>query len=167
MNVMLALTAGVCGGAAGFFAANRLAQREEALAEMLCVLDEIAVKIRWLSLPIAEFITESSDRYIFIQRVEENMKVHGADDFPGRWRAAWNAAVDGTAAFQKEDKQLLKKIGGGLGATDVEGQIAILTADKALLSEYHDRAKNELNRKGRMFRQLGLLLGFALAVLCL
>jgi stage III sporulation protein AB len=134
-------------------------RRERTLSDMVLILEEASVKIRWLGMPVVQFIREGASRYTFLHTAAENITTNES------WRIAWNAAADNAGELTDSDRELIKRFGEELGSSDVGGQIALIEANKTLFIRLRDEARAVLNKKGTLYTKVSLLLGIGAAVM--
>lgn len=85
---------------------------------------------------------------------------------PGEdFRSQWTEAVKGQKDLGKEETELLLRIGGILGKSDISGQIAGLSAVQKELDRLTELRTEEFLRKSRMYRSAGLLMGAMAGIL--
>ena len=64
-----------------------------------------------------------------------------------------------------EVKEVLLELGEELGTTDLEGQLSALSQAHIQLQRFQDTYRVTYQKKGKLYRSLGLLAGLLLAVL--
>lgn len=85
---------------------------------------------------------------------------------PGEdFRTQWTDAVTAQKDLGKEEMELLLRIGGILGKSDVQGQIAGLGSVQKELDRLTELRTEELYRKSRLYRSAGLLMGAMAGIL--
>lgn len=83
---------------------------------------------------------------------------------------AWQNALmqlPHSMGLSKEDIRLLTDFGQGLGTTDVEGQLAHCELYKTMFSSRLKQAREEKEKKVKLYRMLGLFSGVAVSLLIL
>ena len=145
------------GTAFGLYRSAELKRREKLLAEIIQLLENMAVQIRYRALPLGELFSELQGG-IFLQHVGANIIR------PLNHREAWNAAV---AEFPElvEERDILISIGNSLGSSDTAGQVAMLELNKELLTARLAEAAEAATKKGAMYRSVGVLSGLGLAII--
>lgn len=86
----------------------------------------------------------------------------------GSAQEAWQKAVDTGArreGFTTSDAELLSGFGKGFGASDTEGQIAHISLYENLTETALQMAREDLSKKEKLYRMLGLFGGTAAAIL--
>lgn len=148
----------------GMYQSFKLKRREDFLSEILQLLEEMSVQMKYRMLPVEQLIEEmSGGRFIFIDKVYEILKSKNNYD----WRFAWEKAVVETSEINGEDCELLISVGKQLGNSDINGQLALLELNKSLFRARFSEAVAENNKKGKMYRSVGLLAGLGVAIIIL
>ncbi len=79
---------------------------------------------------------------------------------------AWAAAVASCRApLSADDRAMLTEFGAGLGATDLQGQLAHCALYAARAAERRDEARAAQRRKARLYPMLGAAAGLGLILL--
>jgi len=159
LKIITALFSIVAGTAAGLYFSYRLKKREESLNELTRALQEMALLIRYRTLPVNELFTELS-RYEFIRNVGEVSKTDGTD-----FRRGWVTATDQLAELENGERSIIKSVGLSLGTSDVEGQLSMLEVNAKLLEKYGNEAREQYMKKGKLYRSFGVLAGIFIAIL--
>ncbi len=84
------------------------------------------------------------------------------------WGLAWKSAVLEDAAregFSKKDVSLLLNFGAGFGTSDTQGQLSHFSLYSELAAQALKSAKEERDRKSKLYRMLGVSGGVAAAIL--
>jgi stage III sporulation protein AB len=157
MRLILAIFCLLAGTAFGLYHSAELKRREKLLAEIIQLLENMAVQIRYRALPLGELFSELKGGE-FLKAVGANI-IH-----PLNHREAWNAAV---AEFPElvEERDILISIGNSLGSSDTAGQVAMLELNKELLRARLAEASEAATKKGAMYRSVGVLSGLGLAII--
>ena len=82
--------------------------------------------------------------------------------FPRAWE---EAIVDWNSSISSDDKELLKSMSGILGASDSAGQITALAHIEHRFKISLQLAIEIYNKKGKLCRSLGILIGLAVLVI--
>ncbi len=133
-------------------------------------IDELIQLITWLKIDIRYNQSQLSDMFnrlyssskfnnlSFLNNLKNNMMDM---PFPNAWEksiADWNSNIS------KDDKELLKSMSGILGASDSIGQIMALEHVEHRFKISLQSAREIYNKKGKLFRSLGILIGLAVFV---
>ena len=78
---------------------------------------------------------------------------------------AWSEQVQAEKHLSPEVKEVLLELGEELGRTDLEGQLSALSQAHIQLQRFQDTYRVTYQKKGKLYRSLGLLAGLLLAVL--
>lgn len=79
---------------------------------------------------------------------------------------AWIQSIEKTESnLNKEDKEILKKLGKLLGRIDAEGQISEIELVSNFLDTQIDIAENERNKNEKMYKTLGGIIGLTLVII--
>ncbi|MGN0679156.1 MAG: stage III sporulation protein AB [Oscillospiraceae bacterium] len=135
-----------------------LKRRLEFLDEIVCMLTDFAIEIRFRVPMLDELIRKQSG--IFAGAVITEME-SGCDV-----REAWERACS-TLSPKLEETALLRELGTSFGTSDSEGQLQLLELYTERFSKLRESAEAEYSRKGKALVRVGVLCGAAGAVLVL
>jgi len=141
----------------GLYRSAELKKRERLLSEIIHLLEQMAVQVRYRSLPLGELFVHFENN-IYIGRVLEKAKEQN-------WRDAWNTAAKCFSELHSEDIKILINIGNALGGSDTAGQVAMLELNKNLLTARLKEASESTAKKGAMYRSVGFFSGLGLAII--
>ncbi|MCL2108462.1 MAG: stage III sporulation protein AB [Oscillospiraceae bacterium] len=162
MRVFLAVFFVIAGTAAGLAQGAKLKRREQLLSEVIRLLENLAVQIRYRALPLGEFFAGSvSSNGRFTERITAHIN-SGVN-----WRGAWSEAVCDFAELDDGDREILAEVGSCLGGSDAAGQISMLELNKELLTARLKEATADSAKKAAMYRSVGLLSGLAIGIMVL
>lgn len=153
-----ALLLALAGLAGGFAFARRLAVRRDFLSGTLGFLGSLSTALRY----------RGDDIFSLVNSCGELFHVEETASRP--FEAAWRECV---LAFPKKyrltarDVSLLEELGSGLGTTDVEGQLAHVGYCRALLERQLGEAREDVARKSKLYKTLGLFIGVSAALMIL
>ena len=88
----------------------------------------------------------------------------GGEGFAEAWRRAVGSRA-GAEGFSARDGELLLLFGDGFGASDTDGQISHLELYSGLFGEALDRAREDRDRKSKLYLTLGIFAGLSAALL--
>ncbi len=159
MNILFAILAVVLCTGVGLYQAARLSERERLLSEIILMLEEMAIHIRYNAAKAEELFKEL-DRFEFIKSINSILK----NNTDNSWHGAWEKAVKELNAFSPDDRDILLSVGSSLGSTDIGGQLAMLELNKKFFKSRLTDAETEKRRKSNMYRSVGVLMGIAIAV---
>lgn len=151
----------------GFVISRKLSMRVRFLQQYLqfisCIETEIRYSQRVLSEIISEYKNESEFKNFLIE-VKENLKLRA--NFSDAWTESVHKIPD-SYGLLKQDKELISEFGQELGSTDVDGQIALCSLNKSLISSILNAAKEEKTKKSKLYFMLGTSFGMCIAVILL
>lgn len=81
------------------------------------------------------------------------------------FRECWISAVESQPDLEKDESEILLRIGGILGKSDVQGQQTGLNELQKELDRMTEVRVAELAKKGRLYRSAGLLMGAMAGIL--
>lgn len=151
----------------GFVISRKLSMRVRFLQQYLqfisCIETEIRYSQRVLSEIISEYKNESEFKNFLIE-VKENLKLRA--NFSDAWTESVHK-IPNSYGLLKQDKELISEFGQELGSTDVDGQIALCSLNKSLISSILNAAKEEKTKKSKLYFMLGTSFGMCIAVILL
>lgn len=129
----------------------------------------MSARIRYTAEPIRDILAQAAgDEEFrplpFVAEAAARMRV---DTPPGE---AWDAALRSagcSCGLREADRQLIRDFGGGLGRSDVEGQLSHCEAFAQLLDDRLQTARSEAASKGKLYITLGAAAGLCTALLLL
>lgn len=129
------------------------------------MLQLIENEIGYCALPVQELLEKIDNRtelknLTFVSACKK--KYTGNEDFLQIWRECVNAA---DICLDAEDKSLLCSFGDALGTTDVSGQINHCKLHIKLFEERLKQAKDDKEKRGKIYTNMGALTGMFLAVI--
>lgn len=134
----------------------------EKLEAFLCFLSAAKAEIRYSSIPVWSVVRKHGQGLSFLELcAEKSLSGNG-------WQEAWESAVLEKAkdeGFSKSDLDLLRGFGAGFGTSDTEGQLAHFSLYAGLAEEALEGAKQDRNRKSRLYLMLGSFGGILTALL--
>ncbi|MDR0821344.1 MAG: stage III sporulation protein AB [Oscillospiraceae bacterium] len=161
MRILSAVSVVAVSAVVGFVKARALSRRASSLKDAIIILEEAKSYIAYLQLPIADFIKDGAKRHDLLAAAEENVATREL------WRDGWNKAVREYRGFAASDRDILLSVGAALGSSDSAGQSAVIEANIALLSQNLSRATEESDKKGGVYRSMGLYVGAAIGIVIL
>ena len=148
----------------GKLIAGKYINRVKELKEMKSALNifETKIKFTYESVPeIFEQIGNQMEGNIgsIFKESSKKMKDVSAGE-------AWIQSIEKTESnLNKEDKEILKKLGKLLGRTDADGQISEIELVSNFLDTQIDIAENERNKNEKMYKTLGGIIGLTLVII--
>lgn len=161
VSLVIFLLSTLCGGAAGFAAADALKKKCSYIDQMMNILQQMLELIRYSRMKLSGIFKEIDKEKGFF--ITESL-IAAADGGAGV-KEEWDKCVQSLSYLQKEDKAPLYYLGDSLGKSDIEGQTAVITLALERLSHRADAAREEYERRGRLYRTLGILVGAAVGII--
>lgn len=141
---------------------HKLALRVEKLERFLQFLTAAAAEVQYSAAPVEQIIAKHGCGLDFLS---------ACSGYCGNGCAfykAWSSAVKDKAkneGFSDKDIELLLGFGTGFGASDTGGQVSHCRLYSKLAAESYKNAKEEQNRKSRLYQMLGIFAGISLSLL--
>lgn len=152
------------GAVLGASKSDSLKARYAACREIRELLVQISVLVRYRGLNVYEISHELmiSDRYKQLDFIKKLPSEYEPDtDF----RLKWAEAVNSDSCIGDDEKKLLCSFGAGLGTSDIQGQLMAVETVLEALRRIEDKRCEEYNRKGKLYRSLGMLFGVMTGIL--
>ena len=81
-------------------------------------------------------------------------------------REVWeNCIQDADISINKEDKDILKRLGKLLGQTDVEGQVSEIEVTQNFLNMQIEKAEEDKKKNQKMYKTLGVTIGLIFVII--
>lgn len=127
------------------------------------MIDEMSAKIRYRSVRIPELMNEiiSENTYAgstFVKCISEELR--GGMQI----NEAWINASEHAGFLGDEERDILKNIGTGLGGSDTDGQLSMLSLAGSMLMRCLEDAENEYAGKSRMIMSVWTLCGIGAGI---
>lgn len=154
---MLLIGAGLL---AGYMESHKLTLRVEKLELFVRFLSSARAEIRYSSMPVESILQAHGEGISFFSRLR--------DVSVGSWNSAWREAVAKHAkneGFAPKDLEMLEGFGAGFGASDTDGQLAHFGLYETLATSALKEAREERDRKSKLYLMLGIFGGMAAAIL--
>ncbi len=147
----------------GFYYSNRLKNRVASLEKVCYMTDAISTQIRYRATNLFE-VMEFLKRDSICKEIDfvKNFDSKKEGIFSKKWESSLNK---NKKDFNSDDVNLLKALGNILGTTDIEGQLNELSAFKVSLYGQLKIAKNSYEKKSKLYRSLGVILGAFIAIM--
>ena len=147
---------------AGYTESHKLALRVDQLEKFLQFITNAKTEIRYSAVPVRQIVDKHREGMRLLSKCVEYC---GAGM---EFSAAWKRGVqEGTAGLglKKEDLEVMKEFGEGLGMTDLDGQLAHCELYRHLVSSRLEEAQKEKGAKSKLYLMLGVSAGLAAALL--
>lgn len=153
------------GTAIGYLASHRLSMRVEFLSQYIKFISFCETQIRYSAIPIIEILKKQKELPIISPFIKNCInKMESEKTFSDSWYAAANEICKDTG-LTNEDINLINDFGIRLGESDVEGQVSHCKLNIKLMNEILELAKENKQKKGRIYIMLGAFSGIAIALM--
>ena len=128
------------------------------------LIDEIIILLRYKAATVYEIIGHliKNDRFSDFSFIG-NIAVDGATSFQFDWCNSLEA--NPPLNLKKDDLIILADIGRNLGTSDIEGQLSTLNLQQNELKKLISSAEADCERKSKLYRSLGVLVGAFISVM--
>ena len=151
----------------GFVISHRLYLRVSFLQQYVRFIEYVETEIRYAHKILESIINNyenDSDFINFIHMVKQNLT------YDRNFSKAWEKAVykiPSSFGLTMQDKKTICEFGATLGATDVMGQISICKLNKSLIRSILEVAKEEKNKKSKLYFMLSSSFGICITIILL
>ncbi len=152
----------VSGTLAGYMESRRLTFRVEGLESFLRFLSAAQTEIRFAALPVEQIVQRHGKELEFLKICGE--KCRGGDSFSCAWESGVKNGTKGQG-FKPQDIDLFYGFGKSFGISDTDGQISHCALYTELIQDNLKSAREDKNRKARLYQILGIFSGMAAALL--
>lgn len=143
----------------GCLKAKKLYSRRDFLTDFLSFLTTLKTNIRY----------SGEDIFTLLEATAEGCGTLWLSGFSlerGDPESAWHRRVNALYDFvDKTDRQLLLDFGSKLGKTDLEGQLSHIERYETLFELRLENAVEEIAKKSKLYRAMGLFIGISAALL--
>ena len=154
----------LCGVMAGMACSGKLRMKLERTEKLCSFLREMGVLMQDQKSTHGELLDTFSNRSVYQEfQFLSQTAVHMQQQTPVV--QAWSEQVQAEKHLPSEVKEVLLELGEELGTTDLEGQLSALSQAHIQLQRFQDTYRVTYQKKGKLYRSLGLLAGLLLAVL--
>lgn len=152
----------LAGSLAGFMESHKLSVRVESLELFLQFLSAAKTEIRYSAVPVMQILQKHGGKLFCLRECVR--RCANGDGFEKSWERSIGccAKCDGFTAC---DRELLLSFGEEFGASDTEGQISHLELFIGLFRTNLESAREERDRKSKLYLMLGIFAGLAAALL--
>lgn len=151
----------------GMIMSMKLTKRVRQIESFICAVGLIATEIRYFASPVEVIMEKLNQIEEYSQlKVFEICKLNLKHE--KQFSKAWDLAVkeaERSLSLQSADYESLLWFGRTLGTTDVQGQLANCENCCEQLSQRLILAREDMNKKSKMYSSLGVLTGIFLAVM--
>ena len=163
LRIFAALMFPAAGALAGSAVSLRLRERRELCRCIGLMLNNTAIMIRCTAADVYELtgrlrITPGLSALSFIGELPDRFE-------PGRdFHEVWSEALS-AQEMPDEERQILSELGSALGRSDAEGQLSLIEGLNERLKRITSAREEAYDRKGRMYRSVGILFGVMAGIL--
>lgn len=145
--------------------AEKFKKRVIFLEQYISFISDINTQIRFTMQPIENIIKNcsSTNKFLdFIKAIDKKMKKNIA------FNKAWESSIcilKDKFSLKETEINLIKKFGNGLGVSDIDGQQAHCKVNLNFAKEALSLAKDEKNKKEKLYKVLGVSAGVCAALI--
>ena len=159
MNLVLAGAVWCFSVLAGLRLRRRLRLRCSTLCALKSFFETVRLKMEYSASPLLSLLESGTRRVGFLSRCCEAMRA--GEGFPDAWK---NAVEEAALPLKNDEVAFLLELGGLLGATDLRGQLQILSRASRTMEEMARQAKDRYEKYAPVCTCLGVFTGFAFFV---
>ena len=164
MNCIGLILLKLCGAMAGMACSGKLRMKLERTEKLCSFLREMGVLMQYQMSTLGELLDTFSNRSVYQEfQFLSQTAAHMQQQTP--FVQAWSEQVQAEKHLSPEVKDVVLELGEELGRTDLEGQLSALSQAHIQLQRFQDTYRVTYQKKGKLYRSLGLLAGLLLAVL--
>lgn len=148
----------------GILISNKYQNRVKDLKEMKNALNIFCTKIKFTYEVVPKIFIDISNT--ISKNVGSVFKL--ASDKMNQMTAgqAWSYALENSNTnMKKDDIEILKPLGNLLGKVDIDGQINEIKLAETFLDTQIEEAEEEKNKYTKMYKTLGITIGFAIVII--
>lgn len=155
----------IFGALIGIKASDNLKKRCEHCALIIEMINRIGILIKYRSLSVYEISSElkmsrTFEKLDFIKNLPE--------EFSGEsFSSLWIRAVEEDCSLGDEEKELLISFSEVFGVSDIEGQLSSVLMLKENLKSIQEKRCFEYEKKGKLYRSLGIIAGVMTGIIIL
>lgn len=138
--------------AVGCYKSYTLVRRRKQLNEILTFLNRLSTNIRYNTDDIFSLVSDSAEGFLLSLNTVES----SSEDYK---------EVVNTLPITKRDAELLCNFFNQIGTTDVDGQLSHIKLYEEFFREECKKAKDDIDKKSKLYRMSGLFSGLAFVVL--
>lgn len=149
----------------GIFQSLKLSARVRFLEHYISLITVLETEIRYRALSLSQILDRHREDNPLFVCFKECAK-EGELPFPEQWK---NSAekIPPSSGLTSEDIRLISEFGYGLGTSDVEGQLSHCRFSTELAKARFEKAREEKQKKSRLYSMLGFFLGIgAVLIIC-
>lgn len=172
MKLILCIVLFACSSALGFVAADRLRQHCKAIETLQGILDTLSVRLRYYQEPLSQAVQRTAqstegDAQAFLSMLAQKLgKGCSAAEALKDALAEKTQAITFQESLGKEEKQSLEELFERIGSHREDQEAAFALCAQRLTQQMAD-AQQEWQKKGRLYRMMGVLGGAVWLILFL
>lgn len=144
---------------------DRLKLHVEFFEELCTLISQLKIKIRFSSDTLLQLLYDTADLPLLKEQISCSIEyMEQGESFVYAWSTA-SDKIGEKYRLDKDDVQIIKQLGQGMGVSDTQGQLTHLELYLQLVEERLLKARENARTKTKMYRLLGFLGGLACAVL--
>ncbi|QAT42865.1 stage III sporulation protein AB [Aminipila luticellarii] len=170
INIILNTLVFIICSAIGYVKARDYQCRVTNLQSFLDGLKNLEDEILYRKTPLPEALEIVSDEKAnhaakdLFSKVSADLKGKNNCSFLESW-IRYSKELGDTCSFTEEDIHTIVELGKGLGGTDVYGQSAVIQRSYKRIENQLKEASEENNKKGKMYKSLGIAIGLTLVII--
>ncbi len=154
----------LCGSLSGFLYSNKLKQKSVVLKKLSNMMQTLQIIMECNGGTIQRLLEilynmDEYNKFNFLKQTQNLMS--NSESFS----VAWKKSIKADNYLPTESVEILKVLGDKLGNSDLNSQKFILNQSQIQLESLYKMAGEEYKEKGRLYQKIGLLIGFATAIL--
>lgn len=148
----------------GYGASKKLSIRVEFYEKYLKFISFLSTEIRYSANSLPELFERYDNRSMVSCILKSCLtEMEKGNNITFSWRTGAESIKE-RYGLKIEDIEFIKGFGDDLGSSDIEGQISHCKLNMELANTYLKSAREEKERKSKLFLMLGLFLGVAIAL---
>lgn len=151
----------------GYMISHRLSVRVRFLQQYLQFVSYVETEIRYSKKILYEIVKNYNNENEFSYFLTDVcMNVESSISFDKSWIKSVHS-LPKSYGLLSQDIEMLCNFGKELGNTDIDGQISFCNVNKSLISMMLENAKDEKNKKSKLYFMLGSSLGLCITIMLL
>jgi stage III sporulation protein AB len=146
----------------GYTESHKLSVRVEHLESFLRFLSAARTEVRYSAIPVAQVVERHGTELRFLRECVK--RCDDGESFAQAWKNAVLSSGENDG-FAAHDAELLLSFGEGFGTSDTDGQISHMELYSGLFRANLKSARDDRNRKSKLYLTLGVFAGLSSALL--
>lgn len=145
---------------------GKLSERVKTVEMLINLTEDFSNMIRYQAMTTADIISFAGNNpeYEMLDFISEMNK---ADKTDRNIHDIWREAVEKSSVLRKRESEIMLSFGNMLGTSDISGQLSSIEIYKKRLENLLAESRNDYERKGKMYRSVGVLLGIMAGIMLL